>query len=254
MSKFAYAQRQTIAPQQLREADIHYSKRVWRVIDLNERINKTATWPKNPLSKILYDAALAGKLRPYKDDSLRQFYDLEKFVRLGSDTVLVRKLVNPQADDENYRTDTVLDAFNPTQKIKQLLLLEEWYFDKKQGMQRVQIIAIAPLYKKVVSGYDLGYLPLCWFKYYDRTNMETDCRDILVNQAMYNAGNPYQKFSYDDWFEQRLFGSFVIKESNPYDIFLMDDPEVKRNGIEALIEAGKRQHLMMMQDHDEYEY
>ena len=32
-----FAQRQVVAPQQMREADAHYAKRTWRIIDLNER-------------------------------------------------------------------------------------------------------------------------------------------------------------------------------------------------------------------------
>lgn len=247
------AQRQAIPPQQPREADMHYSKRTWRVIELREKQNIPAMWPKNPLSKVLYDAAAAGKLRAYKNDSLTSFYDLEQFFGLGSDTLQVKTVVDPN-EDESYKIDTVIDRFVPEQKIRQLLLLEEWYFDKRSGQQRAQIIAIAPLYAKTVAGIDLGYIPLCWFKYYDRFDKETDCRDVLVNALMYNAGNPYQRFTYDDWFEQRNFYGFVVKESNPYDIFIMDDPEVKRQGLEALIEAGRVKQQTLEQEHDMYEH
>lgn len=250
-SCIAMAQRQPVPPQQLREADITFSKRTWRLIDLRERQNKVAVWPKNPLPKILYDAVLTGKLRAYNDDSLRTFMDLEQFARKGSDTFLVKKLLDPNGDDEGlYTMDTVVETFKPADRIKQLLVMEEWYFDKKQGMQRVQIIAVAPLYEKVISGVNLGYIPLCWLKYYDRFEQETDCRDVLVNQLMFNAGNPYQKFSYDDWFEQRKFNGFVIKESNPYDIYLADDPEVKRNGLLSLIRAAQAKQQMLEQEHD----
>lgn len=248
-----FAQRQAIPPQQLREADALYAKRVWRIIDLRERQNKVATWPRNPLAKVLYDAVLVGKIRPYNNDSLKQFYDVEQFLKLGNDTFLVKKLIDPN-DDENYRIDTVVDPFKPEIRIKQLLVLEEWYFDKRTSQQRAQIIAIAPLYQKNIAGIDLGFVPLCWFKFYDRFDKEGDCRDLLVNSLMYNSGNPYQKFSYDDWFEQRNFSSFIIKESNPYDVFIMDDPQVRRKGLEALIEAGKLKQQTLEQEHDMYEY
>ena len=61
-------------------------------------------------------------------------------------------------------------------------------------------------------------------------------------------------FSYYNWFEQRNFSSFIIKESNPYDIFIMDDPDVKRNGLDALIRAGYSKQQTLEQDHDMYEY
>lgn len=248
------AQRQPVPPQQLREADITFSKRTWRLIDLRERQNKIAVWPRNPLPKILYDAVTTGKLRPYNDDSLKTFMDLEQFGKKGTDTFLVKKLLDPNGEDDGpYTTDTVVELFKPTDRIKQLLLMEEWYFDSKQGMHRAQIIAVAPLYEKTVAGVNLGYIPLCWFKYYDRFDKETDCRDILVNQLMFNDGNPYHKFSYDDWFEQRKFSGFVIKESNPYDIYLADDPDVKRNGLQALIKAARAKQEMLEQEHDMYE-
>ncbi len=65
------AQRQAIPPKQMREADALYAKRIWRIIDLRERQNKVAAWPRNPLTKVLYDATLVGKLRPYHNDSLK---------------------------------------------------------------------------------------------------------------------------------------------------------------------------------------
>ena len=43
------------------------------------------------------------------------------------------------------------------------------------------------------------------------------------------------------------------QESNPYDIFLMDDPEIKRKGLDALIEAGKLKQQTLEQEHDLYE-
>jgi hypothetical protein len=175
------AQRQAVPPQQLREADALYSKRTWRIIDLRERQNKVAAWPRNPLAKVLYDATLVGKLRPYHNDSLKLFYDVEQFLKLGADTFLVKKLIDPNGDDDNYTMDTVVERFNPTERIKQLLVLEEWYFDKRTSQQRAQIIALAPLYQRSIAGIDLGFVPLCWYKFYDRFDKENDCRDVPIS-------------------------------------------------------------------------
>lgn len=255
LSTVAYGQRQTIPPQQIREADVAVAKRAWRIIDLNERQNQVAKWPRNPLSTVLYRAALNGQLKPYMDDSLTRAYDLESFTNLGSSTFVVKKLTNPEGtEEEGYTVDTVADLFNPTTKVSRLMIMEEWYFDTKQGQMRAQIIAIAPLYQRTIAGIDAGYVPLCWFKYYDRLNQETDCRDVLVNQLMYNSGNAYQKFSYDDWFEQRNFSSFIVKESNAYDTFIMDDPEVRKDGLEALIKASMLKHQQSQEENDAFEH
>jgi gliding motility associated protien GldN len=241
-------------PQPLREADALYNKRIWRIVELRERQNKIAMWPPNPLVKVLYDGLSNGTLRAYKNDSLTSFFDLEQFFKIGADTFLVRKLINPNSDDDLYTVDTVIERFNPVERIKQLLLLEEVYFDARTSQQRTQIIAIAPLYQKQIVGVDLGFIPLCWLKYFARNPNEKDARSLLATSYMYNNGNPYQKFSYYNWFEQRNFSGFVVKESNPYDIFIMDDPEVKRNGLDALIRAGYSKQQTMEQDHDMYEH
>ncbi|MCC7532906.1 MAG: hypothetical protein IT246_03080 [Bacteroidia bacterium] len=247
-----FAQRIVVNPEPTREANVLHAKRIWRVIDLREKKNVTAKWPRNPISNVLYNAALSGKLRPYRNDSLNKWYDLEEFVAIGADTFFVKKLIDPN-DEDFYTIDTVVDHFKPDEKINLLLLMEDVYFDSKTSREYSQITAIAPLYNKTVSNIDLGLLPLCWFKYYDRKNLESDCRQIFVNSLMYNSGNPYQKFSYMDWFEQRLFTSVIIKESNPYDLFIMDDPEVKRNGINALIKAANVNEQKGNREEDYYE-
>lgn len=249
-----FAQQKPVPPQQIREANVLFSKRVWRVIDLREKQNKIADWPRNPLTSILYQAALEGKLRAYVDDSLKTFMDLEQFGKKGAETIIIKKLLDPEGDDDGpYKMDTVTEPFKPTERVKQLLIMEEWYFDSKESSQRVQIIAIAPLYERMVTGVEMGTTPLCWFKFYDRFDKEIDCRDILVNQQMYNGGNTYNKFTYDDWFLQRKFNSFIIKESNPYDIFIADDPDVKRNGLDALIRAARVRENMQQLEEDYYE-
>lgn len=244
-------QRQQVKPQQVKEADVMYSKRTWRLIDLREKKNTIAAWPKNPVQKILYEAILAGKLRPYKTDSLQSFYDLESLLKLGTEKMPVKRFPDPN-DDSYYVMDTVTTEFIPEERIQQLMIMEDWYFDKTRGTMRAQIIAIAPLFNLTVSGYNAGLVPLCWLRYYDRTDKENDCRDVLLNQIMFNAANSRSTFSYYDWFEQRNFESFVVKESNPYDVSIMDDPDVQKNGLNALIEAERRKQQTYRMDQDMY--
>lgn len=39
----------------LRNADVRYRKRVWRVIDLRQKMNRSWTWPKNPISQVFWE-------------------------------------------------------------------------------------------------------------------------------------------------------------------------------------------------------
>jgi gliding motility associated protien GldN len=243
---------QPVPSNTVREANVLFSKRQWRIIDLREKQNKRATWPGNPLPKILYESVRTGKLRPYKSDSLRSMYNLESFMRLGTDTEFVETPTDPN-DPSITKMDTIVNGFIPEERIKLILVMEDWYFDQKLSTMIPRIIAIAPLYKNKVAGIDLGLQPLCWLRYEDRRDRENDCRDVMVKEFMFNAQNAQSKFSYDDWFQQRLFNSYVIKTSNVHDISIMQDPEVKKKGIEALIEAERIRRQTYEQDANMFE-
>lgn len=236
----------------LREADVSFSKRQWRIIDLREKQNKKATWPGNPLSKILYESVRTGKLKPYKSDSLKAYYNLEAFMRMGTDTEIVETPTDPN-DPTITRQDTIVNAFDPEQRIRQILVMEDWYFDRKLSTMSPRIIAIAPLFRYQVAGIDLGLQPLCWLRYEDRFDKENDCRDILAVQMMFNPENSRSRFSYDDWFQQRLFGSYVVKTANLHDVSILQDPEYRKNGLEALIEAERIKQQTHRQDADMFE-
>lgn len=238
---------QTVPSPDLREADVMFSKREWRIIDLRERANKTAAWPKKPLTKILYEAVRTGQLKPYRSDSLRTYYNIETFMKLGYDVEYIETPTDPN-DPTITKLDTIITPFDPEVRIKQFLVMEDWYFDRKLSTMIPRIIAIAPLYKAKVAGIDLGLQPLCWLRFEDRLNKEKDCRDILVNEFMFNAQNSHSKFSYDDWFIQRLFTSYVVKVSNMHDISILQDPTYKKSGLEALIEAERIKQQNYEQD------
>ena len=75
----------------LREADIFWEKRIWRVIDVREKMNQTFMYPQDPFFNILQNAALNGDITLYSTESDRFEFPL--------DTAEVRGLF--------YSTDTI---------------------------------------------------------------------------------------------------------------------------------------------------
>jgi hypothetical protein len=201
----------------------------------------------------MYDAVLNGTLTPYRDDSLRSSLPYENFVKIGARKDVVRIPTDPN-DPDSYRTDTVITPFNPEIEIKHLLIMEEWYFDQRYGTERAQIIAIAPLFQFRIDNIDLGLQPLCWLRYHDRKQKEKTLRDVTVGSIMFNNSNDRSQVTYEQWFEQRRFSSYIIKESNVHDISIMDDPEVKRNGLKSLLVAERIQRLNAEREQQHFEY
>jgi hypothetical protein len=132
--------------------------------------------------------------------------------------------------------------------------LEDWIFDKQHGVERAYIIAIAPLYNKKLAGVDLGLQPLCWLKYYDNNRAGTDLRTVLYKQKIFNKQNDRRHLTFGDWFEQRLFSSYIIKESTMHDISVMDYPEVKKEGLKALLSSVRIKLLNADRESDQFEY
>ncbi|HAD10848.1 MAG TPA: hypothetical protein DCF33_00265, partial [Saprospirales bacterium] len=68
----------------LRESDVFWEKRIWRIIDVREKMNLPFAYPEDPFFKILSDAATKGDLPVYSTDE-----DGAKFKkRLSTDDVL----------------------------------------------------------------------------------------------------------------------------------------------------------------------
>lgn len=251
----AVQERKVVPWPYLREADVFWAKRITRVIDVREKQNQCMQWPKNPLSLVLYNAVRDGKLIPYKDDSLRSVMTVEEFLGKGSDTDYVETPYD-ENDPTLTRTDTVYTPFRPEEKIKKYRVLEDWIFDKKESRMYVRIIAIAPLFNPKVAGIELGEQDLCVLKYHKSPDDADryDVRDITVNMEVFNRQNDAARVTFDDWFEQRLFSSYITKEANQYDNRIKDFEEFRDNKVAATLESERIKYDLFEKEHDLWEY
>jgi gliding motility associated protien GldN len=251
----AVQERKVVPWPYLREADVFWAKRITRVIDVREKQNQCMQWPKNPLSLVLYNAVRDGKLIPYVDDSLRSVMTVEEFLGRGSDTDYVETPYD-ENDPTLTRTDTVYTPFRPEEKIKKYRVLEDWIFDKKESRMYVRIIAIAPLFNPKVADIELGEQDLCVLKYHRSPDDadRNDIRDITVNMEVFNRQNDAARVTFDDWFEQRLFSSYITKEANQYDNRIKDFEDFRDNKVAAMLESERIKYDLFEKEHDLWEY
>jgi hypothetical protein len=71
---------------------------------------------------------------------------------------------------------------------------------------------------------------------------------------MFNRQNDAGRLTYDDFFEQRLFSSYITKTSNVFDLAIRDMEEFKLDGVEALIEGNNQNQTLFETEHDMWEY
>jgi hypothetical protein len=144
----------------IRQTDVAFSKRVWREIDLRQKMNQAFSSPKARLMDIIIDAIQKGELTAYdptptkndpNGDSFKNILPIDQVMaRLGGDSVLVEQynesneVVGSHYEKRDWSGESVLKF-----RIK-----EDWIFDKQRAVFEPRIIGIAPLITPQIPGMD----------------------------------------------------------------------------------------------------
>jgi gliding motility associated protien GldN len=228
----------------LRETDVMYSKRVWREIDVRDKVNMIYASPKARLITILTDAIIAGELTAYdasstKDDVNGDEFNVvlkpEQAMGKFADSVLV-----PTFDTDGNQTGTIIKAgeFNPDSILK-FRIKEDWIFDKQRSVFEPRIVGIAPMIRISAAGQSFDEQPAFWIYF-------PEARHLLVTKPVVNRENDATGLSYDDLFMKRIFASYIVKESNPEDLRFKDYAV----GIDKLYESERVKKALMDFEHD----
>jgi len=230
VEKKSVVDKQVLAYEPVREADVMWEKRVWRVIDIREKMNQAFSYPEDPFISILLrgiqDSSASGiKAYSAEDDKFShrlKAADLDASLNT-SDTISVMDVVT-----QEMKAKIVHNEFNP-EAVKRYRIKELWFFDKQASVLKVRILGIAPLMdKNDEAGNFLYEQPLFWIYY-------PDCREYLSRSRVVVEGNDNNPISWEDLFELRRFSSYIFKESNVQNRRLKD----YLAGTDILLEGEK---------------
>jgi gliding motility associated protien GldN len=197
----------------LRESDILWENRLWRVVDVREKMNQPFANPEAPLFDLMRQAANAGDLPLYTSENFteRIHQDDLKALLSKTDTIIT---IDPVTYVE--KRVVVHNELN-WEDVKRFRIREAWYFDSRTSQLRVRILGICPMYTVRDNEGNFKYeLPLFWVHY-------PSARPLLAQwQARTHGGNWSATTTWEDVFEMRYFASYITKENNLYDRRLED--------------------------------
>jgi len=220
--------RTPLAYEHIREDDAVYRQRIWREIDVHEKMNLPFVYKATEdngnqrLINILLIGIKSGQITAFDATVDDRFTTPMTFRQIAEGLVGKPKTINvpdmrldPDGSKGLMRDTLIQDEFNPD-AVERYQIKEEWVFDKESSRMHVRILGIAP--EKTILNADGSFLtvtPLFWVYY-------PDLRPMLAKFEAYNGKNFGGRMSWEELFESRTFASRIIKSTmdNPGDQYV----------------------------------
>ncbi|MEP6699928.1 MAG: gliding motility protein GldN [Bacteroidota bacterium] len=238
----------------LRWDDALYAEKVWRELDLREKMNKVFQYEavddngSSIFINILLKAVNSGEVTAFTDDRFTTplaTTDIQQLTAGRADTVAKYDV---KQIDKIVGYVVTRASFDP-KTVTKIRLKEEWVFDRESSKMFVRILGIGILKTEYFPNTtkERGTSSLFWVYY-------PDLRPVLVKAEVYNPKNMGQsRMTWEELFESRMFSSYIVKST-------LDNPGNKmiknyiKDPILALLEGDNIKEKIFNFEQDLWSY
>jgi len=249
------------------DRDILMGKRMWEIIDLDERVNFPLYFPvdgnvmsspdRRPLYNVLVSAIKEGKITEVYDSSYfttkKTMKDIEASLFKIDTSDVGREQMNEDINayrngtkkiSEEYIKKTEIQAYD----VDAYKVVGYWYFDKRQGELKYRLIGICPVVPDVytMDNAEKDMIELFWV-YFPAS------RDVLHSANAFNNRNSALPFSFDHLLNARRFSSMIYLEENVYGDRQIKD-YMKDNAQMQLLESERVKEKIRDFEQDMWNY
>lgn len=227
------------------DRDVLWSKTIWEIIDLDERINFPYYYPTDTLNlgpdrRSLFDLVK----KDLSKGRIKEVYKSSYFQEKLTYDEIQERLISIDTTDAGYEQFNAFGYVDQeyierrritAAEIREFRVKGTWYFNKRLGELRYRLLGFCPVAPdvaiKAATEEEEELVELFWIWY-------PDARKTLNQNSVFNSRNSSQPITFDVMLNARRFNSIIYKEENVYEDREVND-YIFEDALRQLLESER---------------